>query len=143
LPCPVGDSSDGLRPRSTRASFGLSWPATLWGAWLVLRANQLWAPFPDNDPDGARRTMQRFYGLVARRHEEAFDAAEAARRCTATSTGSPKPASGGPPSSAHSRCATPMSGCRPAGIPPAAPSRRSGRALVRSYAALLAAVHVG
>ncbi len=31
----------------TRHTFGLPWPATLWGAWLVLRANQLWAPFPD------------------------------------------------------------------------------------------------
>ena len=30
-----------------RAAFGMSWPRTLWGAWLVLRANQKWAPFPD------------------------------------------------------------------------------------------------
>src|SRR3954467_11721823 len=43
----------------TRQSFGLRWPATLWGAWLVLRANQLWAPYPGNDPDGARRCMRR------------------------------------------------------------------------------------
>ena len=34
-----------------RAAFGMSWPRTLVGAWLVLRANQVWAPFPDNDPD--------------------------------------------------------------------------------------------
>ena len=40
--------------RLTRYTFGLPWPQTLQGAWLVLRANQLWAPFPDNDPDGAR-----------------------------------------------------------------------------------------
>jgi len=63
----------------TRETFGLSWPATLRGAWLVLRANQLWAPQPDNDPKGARRCMREFYALVARRHGEGFDVAEAAR----------------------------------------------------------------
>ncbi len=63
----------------TRHTFGLPWPATLRGAWLVLRANQLWAPYPDNDPDGARRCMQRFYRLVADRHGERFDVVEAAR----------------------------------------------------------------
>jgi len=57
----------------TRHTFGLPWPSTLWGAWLVLRANQLWAPYPDNDPEGARRTMERFYRLVARRYDESFD----------------------------------------------------------------------
>ncbi len=57
----------------TRHTFGLSWPSTLWGAWLVTRANQLWAPYPDNDPEGARRTMERFYRLVARHHAEPFD----------------------------------------------------------------------
>jgi hypothetical protein len=60
-------------------AFALSWPATLRGAWLVLRANQLWAPYPDNDPDGARRCMRGFYALVARRHGETFDVTEAAR----------------------------------------------------------------
>jgi len=63
----------------TRHAFALSWPATLRGAWLVLRANQLWAPYPDNDPDGARRCMRSFYALVARRHGETFDVTEAAR----------------------------------------------------------------
>jgi len=62
----------------TRHTFGLPWPSTVHGAWLVLRANQLWAPFPDNDPDGARRAMQRFYALVARRHGERFDPLQAA-----------------------------------------------------------------
>ena len=38
-----------------RAAFRMSWPRTLVGAWLVLRANQVWAPFPDNDPDGRTR----------------------------------------------------------------------------------------
>jgi hypothetical protein len=65
--------------RVTRHAFALSWPATLYGAVLVLRANQLWAPYPENDPDGARRCMRRFYALVARRHAERFDVGEAAR----------------------------------------------------------------
>jgi hypothetical protein len=63
----------------TRHTFGLPWHETLYGSWLVLRANQLWAPFPDNDPDGARRTMERFYAMLKRRHGEAFDPATAAR----------------------------------------------------------------
>jgi hypothetical protein len=62
----------------TRHTFGFRWPKAVYGAWLVLRANQLWAPFPDNDPAGARRAMQRFYGLVARQHGESFDTARAA-----------------------------------------------------------------
>ena len=62
----------------TRHTFGLPWPKTLYGAWLVLRANQLWAP-KDNDPDGARRQMRRFYELVARHHDEHIDVDEAAR----------------------------------------------------------------
>jgi len=57
----------------TRHAFGLPWPSTLYGAWLVLRANQLWAPYPDNDPEGARRTMERFYRLVAKHHNEPAD----------------------------------------------------------------------
>ena len=63
----------------TRHTFGLPWAETPQGAWLVLRANQLWAPFPDNDPEGARRAMERFYRLVARRHGESFDPARAAQ----------------------------------------------------------------
>jgi hypothetical protein len=62
----------------TRHTFGLHWLDTIRGAWLVLRANQLWAPFPANDPAGARRAMERFYRLVARRHSERFDPALAA-----------------------------------------------------------------
>jgi hypothetical protein len=48
------------------AGFGMSRRKTLYGAWLVLRANQRWAPYPDNDPDAARDLMRRFYLLVAR-----------------------------------------------------------------------------
>jgi hypothetical protein len=62
----------------TRHTFALPWASTIRGAWLVLRANQLWAPYPDNDPDGARRAMERFYRLVARHHRETFDARRAA-----------------------------------------------------------------
>jgi hypothetical protein len=57
----------------TRHTFGLPWPHTLWGAWLVTRANQLWAPYPDNDPEGARRCMERFYAMLARRYGEQID----------------------------------------------------------------------
>jgi hypothetical protein len=63
----------------TRHTFALPWPQTLYGAWLVLRANQLWAPFPDNDPEAARRTMERFYRLVKQEYAEPFDSATAAR----------------------------------------------------------------
>jgi hypothetical protein len=61
----------------TRHAFGLSWAQTLYGSWLVLRANQLWAPV-DNDPDGARAAMERFYRLLKRRHAESFDPVTAA-----------------------------------------------------------------
>lgn len=63
----------------TRHTFGLPWVQTLVGAWLVLRANQLWAPSPVNDPAGARRAMKRFYTLVRNRYHEPFDPAVAAR----------------------------------------------------------------
>jgi hypothetical protein len=63
----------------TRHTFGLPWPQTLGGAWLVLRANQLWAPSTDNDPAGARRAMERFYALVQRRYGESYDPAIAAQ----------------------------------------------------------------
>jgi len=63
-----------------RAGFGMPWPATLKGAWLVLRANQAWAPFPDNDPAAAHELMRRFYALVARRQGLSIDPVEAAGR---------------------------------------------------------------
>jgi hypothetical protein len=44
--------------------FGMSRRRTLLGAWYILRANQAWAPYPDNDPDAAREYMRRFYTLV-------------------------------------------------------------------------------
>lgn len=62
----------------TRHVFGLPWHETLQAAWLMRRAIQQWSPYPDNDPDGARRTMERFYRLVSRRHREPFDPRRAA-----------------------------------------------------------------
>jgi len=59
--------------------FGMGRPRTLHGAWLVLRGNQVWAPYPDNDPDAARDYMRRFYALVARSHHLPIDPAVAAR----------------------------------------------------------------
>jgi hypothetical protein len=59
-------------------AFRMDWPRTLHGAWLVLRANQLWAPSP-NDPDGARRCMRRFYALLRLAHGGPADPAHAAR----------------------------------------------------------------
>jgi hypothetical protein len=59
--------------RLTRHAFGLPWPATLRSAWLVLRANQRWAPYPDNDPAGAREFMRRFYFILAAQHRERLD----------------------------------------------------------------------
>jgi hypothetical protein len=61
-----------------RAGFGMGPLRTLLGAWHVLRANQHWAPIPDNDPDAARASMRRFYALVARTGELDFDPGEAA-----------------------------------------------------------------
>jgi hypothetical protein len=62
-----------------RHVFGLSWPSTARGSWFVLRATQLWAPCPDNDPVAARLAMERFYRLLKQHNHEQFDPAEAAR----------------------------------------------------------------
>jgi hypothetical protein len=61
-----------------RVGFGMDWYRTLHGAWLVLRANQLWAPLPDNDPEGARARMRRFYALVRLSYGEPASPARAA-----------------------------------------------------------------
>jgi len=61
-----------------RVGFGMDWCRTLHGAWLVLRANQLWAPYPDNDPKRALACMRRFYALVALAHGEPANPAKAA-----------------------------------------------------------------
>ena len=61
-----------------RVGFGLDWFRTLWGAWLVLRANQLWAPYPENDPAGAVACMRRFYALISLAYGEPSNPAKAA-----------------------------------------------------------------
>jgi len=62
-----------------RTAFGMDWIRTLHGAWLVLRANQLWAPPPPkSDPAGARRCMRRFYALLRLTHGEPANPARAA-----------------------------------------------------------------
>jgi len=66
--------------RMVRVGFGMSWPRTVLGAWYVLRANQVWAPYPGNDPPRAREFMRRFYALVIRDGQLRVDASEAARR---------------------------------------------------------------
>ena len=61
-----------------RLGFGMDWFRTLHGAWLVLRANQLWAPYPDNHPKRARACMRRFYALVRLTYGEPSNPARAA-----------------------------------------------------------------
>jgi hypothetical protein len=61
-----------------RVGFGMDWHRTLHGAWLVLRAGQLWAPNPGNDPARARACMQRFYALVRLTYGEPASPARAA-----------------------------------------------------------------
>ncbi len=58
--------------------FGLGPWLTLVAAWHILRANQAWAPVPDNDPDAARASMQRFYRIVLAHSDLTFDPARAA-----------------------------------------------------------------
>jgi len=60
--------------------FGMGRPRTLQGAYFVLRANQKWAPYPDNDPAAAREYMRRFYELVLRKSGLGLDPEEASRR---------------------------------------------------------------
>jgi hypothetical protein len=64
--------------RMVRAAFRMSWPRTLAGAWLVLRANQTWAPYPDHDADRVRALMTRFYRLLRASEGASFDPARAA-----------------------------------------------------------------
>jgi hypothetical protein len=61
-----------------RAAFRMSWPRTVVGAWLVLRANQKWAPFPENDPNAARSLMTSFYRLLRTSESASFHPVRAA-----------------------------------------------------------------
>jgi hypothetical protein len=154
-----------------RAGFSMDWIRTLHGAWLVLRANQLWAPIPGNDPAGARACMRRFYGLVRLSYGEPASPAEAARlevdwwrvhrevqySTEARSGGDElveslvrlycylyrEPADAVRPAAIHRARAMDLSDQWVAeGCPPGSPLlAQEHAALVRSYAALLAAVH--
>ncbi len=62
----------------SRAVFGLPWTLTILCSWFVMRATQLWAPFPGNDPERARRRMERFYRILQRHSGESFNPAHAA-----------------------------------------------------------------
>jgi len=59
--------------------FGADLARIVPGAWLMLRAVQAWAPFPDNDPDGAQARMRELYALVRLRFGQPADPAQAAR----------------------------------------------------------------
>jgi hypothetical protein len=61
-----------------RMGFGMDWVRTLHAAWLVMRATQLWAPYPDNHPRRAEACMRRFYALVRLAYGEPADPAKAA-----------------------------------------------------------------
>jgi hypothetical protein len=153
-----------------RAGFRMRADRTLHGAWLVLRANQLWAKEPGNDPDGARRCMERFYRLVAADSGETLDTVEAARlevEWWRVHREHQHPPSGDPADALVDAITalyafvygSPPAEVRPAadlraramdvsdrwveeGCSPASPLVAEERALlVRSYAALLAVVH--
>ena len=157
--------------RLLRLGFGTDLVRISQAAWLMLRAIQLWAPFPDNDPDGAQTCMRELYALVRLRFGEPADPARAAAleidwwRAHRRRQYAPNPAETGDelvesvtrlycylfsetaavirPAATHRVRAMDLSdqwvreGCRPDS--PLLPLQRA--ALVRAYAALLAAVH--
>ena len=61
-----------------RAAFRMGWRDTIAGACLVLRANQKWAPYPDNDPVAARALMTSFYRRLRASSGARFDPVRAA-----------------------------------------------------------------
>jgi hypothetical protein len=64
--------------RLLRLVFGTDLARILQGAWLMLRAVQSWAPLPENDPDGAWARLRELYGLVRLRFGHPADPARAA-----------------------------------------------------------------
>jgi hypothetical protein len=146
-----------------RSAFEMSWPRTVAGAWLVLRANMVWAPYPDNDPDAARRLMTLFYRLLRKQSGAAFDpvrAAElevewwrahrdgevegliAALTDLYAYTYAVDPASVRPAAALRAEAMDVSDRWVDAGADPADPRLATERALlVRSYSALLSAVH--
>jgi hypothetical protein len=148
-----------------RAAFRMSWPKTLLGAWWVLRANQVWAPYPDNEPGKARALMKRFYALLRepglnpvhaaelevewwrvhrehQREEGPGDALVAALSDLYAYTYSAEPADVRQAASLRAEAMDVSDAWVEAGCDPEDPQLAHERALlVRSYAALLAAVH--
>ena len=152
-----------------REGFGMPVHRTLQGAYLVLRANQLWAPYPDNHPNRARACMRRFYALVRLTYGEPSNPAKAAElevdwwrlhREVQHNSGASQddlveslvrlyaylfdePEEAVRPAAVHRARAMELSdqwveqGCQPGS--PLLPLEHA--ALVRAYAALLAAVH--
>jgi len=47
-----------------RHGFALGPFGNVKAAWHVLRANQAWAPYPENEPEAAREHMARFYRMA-------------------------------------------------------------------------------
>jgi hypothetical protein len=157
--------------RLFRLGFGADTARIARGAFLMLRAVRLWAPFPDNDPDGARAQLRQLYALVRVRFGAPADPARAASleidwwRAHRARQYAPDPAAAGDelveavtrlycylfgetearvrPAAAHRVAAMDLSdqwvreGCQPDS--PLLSLERA--ALVRAYAALLAAVH--
>jgi hypothetical protein len=155
-----------------RVGFGMGWCRTLYGAWLVLRANQWWAPNPGNHPERAEACMRRFYGLVQLTHGNPASPARAAelevdwwrvhRETQFSGHDGPGPAEELVDSLTRLYCyvyGEPEAALRPAAMERARAMDLSDQwvkegcqpdsrllplehaALVRSYAALLAAVH--
>jgi hypothetical protein len=58
--------------------FGTDWLLIVQSAALLMRAVLLWAPFPDNDAEGAHACMSQLYGLIRLRFGEPADPARAA-----------------------------------------------------------------
>jgi hypothetical protein len=56
-----------------RHGFSLGVFGNLKAAWYVMRANQVWSPYPNNDPEAARRHMTRFYRLADRAGRSSID----------------------------------------------------------------------
>jgi hypothetical protein len=153
-----------------RSAFRMNWVRTLVGAWLVLRANQKWAPVPDNDPDAARALMRRFYQVLAASENESFSPRRASElevewwRAHRENQRDKKPGTGEDLITALTNVYAYSYSADPADVRPAAALRAEAmdvsdrwvdagcdpddpmlaeeRALlVRSYASLLAAVH--
>jgi hypothetical protein len=151
-----------------RAAFRMNWRRTLPGAWLVLRANQKWAPYPNNDPAAARALMARFYRLLResdglqidpvraaelevewwrahRENQHGADSREAlvvALRDVYAYTYGADPAAVRPAAELRAEAMDVSDRWVAAGCDPEDPQLAEERALlVRSYAALLAAVH--